>query len=492
MKITRSGYYRLLRADGTQVSQHNYEEEAFERAQNSGPGDYSIMPPIKKIVVEAVAAPPADPDPPVDPPADPDPQPDPQPPAGANPFNALYPASFKLPAMAADPIPAVMRPAKSTGLADAFIDPTYKTRVYRATLASEGTKGYMRHEYSRRQAFNADNSYFLARDENFNVYLYDANTFKQVRKLTGIGGNSEGLWHPTNPKLLRHYDGGLKWYEMNVDTGTRKLLFDGAGKLPWPGATMLWTKEEGTTSADGRYIFLMASNYNSAAQRNEMFGYVWLDLAEGKVLSTRSDSAFPDHCSTSPSGRWGVASGAQTVAWSRDFKESRVLLDRSEHSDLAAGPNGEDFYVCADYSHAEAIVAKNIDTGESFPIGEVYDRAASGSAAFHISGQAFGRPGWVLVTSYKDYSDYMAKYPSDHLMPLYRKASLLELKPNGRRLSVAHLHTDQASIMGTNYYWHEPHGTISRDGTRIMFASAFGAPGQPESYMVGLPDSVYG
>ena len=81
MKITREGYYRLLRADGTQVSQHSYEEEAFERAQNTGPGQYAVMPPVKHISVTegAAEAPPAEEPPVEDPPADPEPDPAPDP-----------------------------------------------------------------------------------------------------------------------------------------------------------------------------------------------------------------------------------------------------------------------------------------------------------------------------------------------------------------------------------------------------------------------------
>lgn len=52
-----------------------------------------------------------------------------------------------------------------------FTDPAYGTHVHRATAASDGEGGRVRHEYSRRQAFNADNSRYLAQDGRGAWYL---------------------------------------------------------------------------------------------------------------------------------------------------------------------------------------------------------------------------------------------------------------------------------------------------------------------------------
>ncbi len=70
--LTRKGKYRLTRADGSLVSQHNYLEEAIESAAKAS-GTYSLTPPSTTIEVTGVATPPVNPpvDPPVDPPANP-------------------------------------------------------------------------------------------------------------------------------------------------------------------------------------------------------------------------------------------------------------------------------------------------------------------------------------------------------------------------------------------------------------------------------------
>jgi hypothetical protein len=58
MKITRKGYDRLLRADGTLVSQHTSPEEAYERASISPPGTYRLEYAPREIEVpQAISQP---------------------------------------------------------------------------------------------------------------------------------------------------------------------------------------------------------------------------------------------------------------------------------------------------------------------------------------------------------------------------------------------------------------------------------------------------
>jgi len=53
MKFTRKSYGRLLRADGTEISQHTVPEEAYERAYGEGEGIYTYVPPSVEIDVPA-------------------------------------------------------------------------------------------------------------------------------------------------------------------------------------------------------------------------------------------------------------------------------------------------------------------------------------------------------------------------------------------------------------------------------------------------------
>lgn len=416
--------------------------------------------------------------------------------------DALYAAGFALKALAADPIPVVAKPAaKATGLdAPSYVDPVYGTRVYRATDARDFPGATLvRHDYSRRQAFNATNSRYIATTSNGYWVLYDANSFRVLPRsgaggsLKGLAGDAEPIWHPTDPATL-FYNAGMVWYSKNVETDVDTVMADFRGRLPWPGATQVWTKAEGTSSADGRYWAFMATSYDSATQQNRIHGLLTYDRVGDRIVGTldaaQFGNAFPDHISISPSGQWAIPSWAYdrtlgTRAYSLDFSSSRQLAGMSEHSDLAIGPAGEDLYVYTDYDLG-AIRATNIATGQGFDLLALYPRTGSGYAA-HVSGKAFGRAGWVVVSTYADTANYGASTPDPLLQPMHRKVMLLELKPGGRALSIAHTR----AAAGYGGYFGEHHATISRDGTRVMFATNFDDGGVPSSYVVVLPSTVY-
>jgi len=422
-----------------------------------------------------------------------------------NPFDALYPSSFRLRALSADAIPVVAKPTvKATGLSTpSYIDPVYGTRVYKATDASDFSgASFVRHDYSRRQAFNADNSRFIATSSDGYWLLYDANTFKVLARsgyngaLKGPGGDCEMIWHPSDPKKLWYTGngGGLLWHEKDVETDTDTVMVDFTGRLPWPQATSVWTKSEGTSSANGRYWAFMATSYDDVTQRNIIYGLFTWDREMNTIIGTYDASnfggAFPDHISISPSGKYAVPSWAYnptlgTRAYPLDFSSSIALNPQSEHSDLAIGPDGEDYYVATDYDSG-SIRAVNIATGDSFELMPLYPGVGESYAA-HISGKAFGKPGWVVISTYADFADYGSTTPAPTLRRMYRKIILVELKPGGRQYNVAH--TRAAANYGG--YWGEPQATISRDGSRLLFSSNFDDGGLPSDYMIGLPSWVY-
>ncbi|MDO4631254.1 MAG: hypothetical protein Q4A82_03090 [Corynebacterium sp.] len=395
--------------------------------------------------------------------------------------------------LSADRIAPLAKPAPGQSV----IDPAYGTRIHRATNISDGEGGRMRHEYSRRQAFNADNSRYLVQDGRGAWYLYNAATFTKIEKLEGFAGDCEAIWHPSDPNkiYLTERDGGTTWWSYDIATHRKDVLFDFKGKTPWPKATSFWTKSEGTTSADGRYLGLMATNYDETTQKNTIYGLVTVDLKEKKIVGTLDaknfpmPNAFPDHISTSPSGKYVVPSWLDeqqggTRAYSRDFSTSVELAPRSEHSDLAFGPNKEDYYVYADYLNGQ-LAAVNLDTKQRINLDTLYP--APGEAySLHVSGQAFAKPGWAVISTYGDNANYNTTWPAPELRPQYRKVWLVELKPGGRKLNVAHVRSDESKVSGDDAYFLEPHASASRDLSCIIYASNFGGR-DVESYVVEVP-----
>lgn len=375
--------------------------------------------------------------------------------------------------LAADPIVGtVTKPA----LGESFADPVYGTKITRRSIGPD------RHNYSRRQAENADGSRYITTTGG-NWYLHDAKTCAVLRTLTGMAGDCEPIWHATNPRLLLHTGregkGGI-WYWLDVEANARTIAFNLTSNSPFPKAQSYWTKGEGTTSAEGKYLALMAETYNGSTGNVDFYGVIVVDVATGTIVSSRASTQRPDHVSMSPTGRCVVVSctGSEgTRAYSRDFKSFVQLQKGSQHSDLAIGPEGQDYYVVANYTNGY-LEARNCESvSDVFVLSPLYP-ASGAKYSCHISGQAFDRPGWVVISTYAD-SD-RAGSPAAVLQPQYRKVWLAELKPNGKQYSVCHIRTTGSG------YFDEPQATISRDGKRITFASNLGS-GPSDSYLVEVP-----
>jgi len=380
--------------------------------------------------------------------------PPPPPPSAQNACTGFYTASSSLlQGKVVNTVPGLPRPAKG----QRFVDPVFGTCGVRATNhAAEAPSGFARNDYSRRQAFNADNTRFFVFSENGFWHMYDANTLAYIKVLPGLAGDAEPQWDPVDPNLLYWVptNGGTRINRLNVETGVNTVAADFTGRLPWSGAAHIWTKSEGGPSADGRYWCLMAEN--SSFNTLGVFTY---DMQTGQVIGTKSMTARPDHISMSASGRWCVVShlagSGGTVAWDRQFQQSRQLHTTSEHSDLALDANGNDIFVAVDYQANQGdVYMHNIDTNVRTNLFPTYMGGAA--TAYHFSGKAFDRPGWVLVSAYAGYG------PNQWYMD---KIYAVELTANPRILQIAH---HQSRYSG---YWTEPHASVSRDFTRILWSS---------------------
>ncbi|HVH33520.1 MAG TPA: hypothetical protein VM847_05355, partial [Tahibacter sp.] len=241
-------------------------------------------------------------------------------------------------------VPNASKPAKGAVTREA----TYGTCLVRATdHTADGVTSFARNDYSRRQPFNADSSRYFVNTGNGAWYLYDANTLQKLKQLSGLSGDAEPQWHPTDPNTLYYLptNGGLKLYALNVATNTSTVAADFTGKLPWSNAAHVWTKSEGSPSRDARYWGFQVEDVNY-----KILGFVVWDLQQNRLVGSKAISVRPDHISMSPSGRWIVSSGFEGVfAYSADFSVVKQLHTTTEHSDIAIGKDGHDVFVSIDY-----------------------------------------------------------------------------------------------------------------------------------------------
>lgn len=369
------------------------------------------------------------------------------------------------------PSPQRGRPAKG----EVFREPVAGTCIVRATDHSrEPPERFARNDYPRRQAFNADGSRFLVAAGGGAWHLYDARTLRWLRRLAGPRGDAEPQWHPRDPRVL-HYlpdKGGLSLNRLDVESNQGRPVVDFRGRLPWPRAARVWTRGEGSPSADGRFWCFLAQD--AGGRTLGAFSY---DLTADRVVGTRSLEVSPDSISASPSGRWCVISGDRdeggTVAWTRDFGRSRQIYEDSEHADIARLPGGGDAYVWIDQQGRGELVMMDLESGRRTTLLPTW--IAGSVTSIHVSGKAFERPGWVLVSSFN------ARKGKSWLQ---EQLLAVQLRPDPLVLRLG-FHRSRFKA-----YASQPQATVSRDFRRILFNSNWGGTSgdDVDAYLLRLPE----
>jgi hypothetical protein len=390
--------------------------------------------------------------------------------------------------MRLDPIATIGRPAKGVP----FAEPAYGSCVVRVTEHDrEPPKGFARSEYARRQAFNADGSQLLINSMDGHWHLYDTATLRYGKQLPALAGDAEPQWHRDDPRLLYFVPRnglGMKLFELDVvkDRVRTVAEFQSALRKVWPSASAAWTRSEGSPSADLRYWAFQVDDSDWQG-----LGLFTWDMATNSVISTydfaRNRKERPDHVSMSPSGEYVVASWDNgPVQFTRDLQPLRVLSSKGEHSDIARDLNGDDIFISVDYdSDSGPVFMFNLRTGRRTDLFQSYE---SGTAtAFHFSGKAYRRPGWVLVSTYADYTTRTAALLGRGGRKwLHRKVFAVQLAAKPRILNLAHHHSVPAK------YFSEPQASVNFDFTRIVFNSNWDQMSETDidTYMIILPQDA--
>lgn len=379
---------------------------------------------------------------------------------------------------------ATAAPAPRPAKGDAVTDAASGTCVVRLTAHDqEPPKGFARNDYSRRQAFNADNSRVLTVAQDGYWHLYDGKTLAYVGVVRGVAGDAEPQWHPTDPNLIYHVPNngvGMKLLVTDVRSGETREAADFASRIKarWPGANAVWTRSEGSPSADGRYWAFLV---DSADWKG--LGLFTFDLVENHIVATYDLASNgrdrPDHLSMSLSGKYVVVSWLDgPTAFTREFREPMKLQKKSEHSDLALTASGDDAYVSIDYDASGGpLFMTNLRTGVRTTLFDTYVKRTT--TALHVSGRAYQAPGWVVVSTYAEGGAAAPQW-------LHRKVMAVELKAQPRVLSLAHTRTEYRK------YFTAPVASVNRDFTRVLFNSNWGAVSETDvdAYMIELPPSL--
>jgi hypothetical protein len=351
---------------------------------------------------------------------------------------------------------------------------------------ADPSKG-LKNAYSRIQSFNADGTLIMVRSVEANFYVYDAMTLDLLGTLPSM---SDPRWSNLYPHLI--YDiNELRLMSFNLNTGEGQLVHDFSEDFPDQDIAAVWTRWEGNPSIDDRYWALMAEDQDWMTA-----AFIVYDLEADQIIARREfhPPQDVDSVTMSPLGNYflaqfefcerGVMGSADhpcgLMVYDRNLEHARGLLRIVGHSDVALDANGNEvfFYQDIDSDH---IAILNLATGKIsnlFPIDFTYCAACG----MHFSGLGYQFLGWGLV-SYCDGDPITRMWMDDHIFAV-------ELKPGGQVVRFAQHH----ALVDANQdhdYWAEPHASVNRDFSRIVFTSNWGRSGTDDvdMYMILLPEN---
>ncbi|NCU03568.1 MAG: hypothetical protein GXC73_06225 [Chitinophagaceae bacterium] len=356
------------------------------------------------------------------------------------------------------PAPQLAKP----GYLQTVLDPVFGTKITRiagdpgtalpnitgAVWASQ----QLRHNYSKIQPWNADQSMIFLNRHSPNLWL-DGNTYQVL--FTRNKPGSHLLWSHTEPRIMYHTGstGNNQLGKWDVVSNISTELID---LRAYSNCT--FGEGEGNFNQDGTKVMIYGKRNSDNKQ------VMFITDVVNKTKGTDIEITDMDNCTMSPSGNYIV------VGFGNDeIKVIRVSDAVTLWSDNRYGLPSH-FDVQVDQNNDEVIVG----VGKTSPYnGHVIKRKVSDGTittlvnkgyASHTSGRNIGRPGWVYVT-YANLSTNAAYLPYIN--------EIVAVKLDGSRVErLGNIRVDKSLFTNSSdQYLAEAHGCPSPDGKRVIFAS---------------------
>ncbi len=245
-----------------------------------------------------------------------------------------------------------------------------------------------RHQYSRRQAWNADETLL-----DLNGGIVDADDASVV--LVNPPISSERNWSNLDPRLIyaiRYNPDPNEFGVFSVETGEFETLhrFEQYEKCTIG-------EGEGNLSNDDRYVVLVCLD---AQQVRTMISF---DIEKGKVLGRLKARKDLNWASFTQTGEFIVVENnqpdtglkEQLLRYTPDFRKETLLTDERSHGDLGIDQDGDDVFVMIHWKRLSYLV---IATGKTVVLGVADRQNPIGHG--HVSCRSIRRPGWCFLSSY--------------------------------------------------------------------------------------------
>lgn len=354
-------------------------------------------------------------------------------------------------------------------------DLKFRTSVIRITDArSLNLKGIVP-VYSKRQAWNSDESYLLLADNgNGNVRLYNGISYQFIGNLPDVSGE-DIFWSPADPDLIYfNPDSVLNTYR--ISTGQINKLY------AFTLYSFANTRGEGNLSNDGKYYAIAGQHYNYTTGDVTISDILVFDIQSNAVIKTiplPGNLTDFDWVSISPLGNYVVVDYAD---WENGRYHGLEVYDRNlnfiwqkplgpGHSDMGIDAGNQEMIIMEKYdSDADStfIMKYRLSDGQETKL-----LGLSARFDLHISCRNEQRRDWCFISTF----DYMGRLTDDSLSWMPFEDELFALKMDGSRKveRIAHHHSRRFSPStpdaDKSVYAAEPHATINRSGDRILFGS---------------------
>ncbi|HEX7905474.1 MAG TPA: hypothetical protein VF487_16490 [Chitinophagaceae bacterium] len=372
------------------------------------------------------------------------------------------------------PAPALSKP----GYLQTVIDPTFKTKITRIVgdpggaipniTGSVWAQQQLRHNYSKIQPWNADQTMLFLNRHSPNLWL-DGSTYQPL--FTRNKPGSHLLWSHTEPKIMYHTGNSgnhhLGKWDVVADVSTELIDLRNY-------ASCTFGEGEGNFNKNGNKVAV----YGKRISDNKYVLFV-VDVV-ARTKGTDIEITDMDNCTMSSSGDYIIIGhGNDEIKVLRTSDGSTVWSDTRygmpSHFDVQVDQNGDEVVAgvgkTSPYS-GQVIKRKLSDGSITVLVNKGY--------ASHTSGRNINRPGWIYVT----YSNLSTGY-----LPYINE--LVAVKLDGTKVErLCNIRVDKSLFTTpSDQYLAEAHGCPSPDGRRMIFASDWNKGDFPvQAYVVDFRD----
>ena len=318
-------------------------------------------------------------------------------------------------------------------------------------------------EYSTMSPFNQDNTkLILVHLSYFGLYDGDGNFIRNLP--LQINASSEPRWSRSDPNVLYYVSGNqLKRYNVATDTTSVVHAFTEYSKISGKfKSDISFDGDHFVFVGDGRYVFVYEISTDS----------------KGGVLDT-AGVAF-NNLGITPNGNvtigW-IAVGSNRFQgielFDRNLNFVRQVALSDGHSDLTRDTNGDEIMVWVNSNDPSPICNNGVVKIRFADAAQTCLATFDWSLALHVS--ATDNSGWVFVETYA---------PGDPIPPsgwFKYTDELMQVKLDGSQVRRFAHHRSRP----LNSYSYQPKLSISRDGSKLAYASNFGLQqmlGYPSEY----------